>query len=134
MSKTVKERLEQLRSRLPENSQKGFTLIELLVVVSILGILAAVVTLSLVGLQNKANQQAQSQELATVQTAFDTDIQDNNLDPAQACGPFINGNATSNMQALPSGGPFLYPKYIHEQSSKWQYWCSDPGSGTLAQK
>ena len=37
--------LRNLRKRLPKNNQNGFTLIELLVVISILGILAAVVTM-----------------------------------------------------------------------------------------
>ncbi|MGH7760792.1 MAG: type II secretion system protein [Candidatus Dormibacteraceae bacterium] len=51
--------------------QSGFTLIELLVVVTILGVLAAIVTLSLVGLTTKAEAQACNQEYKTVQAGLD---------------------------------------------------------------
>ena len=51
--------------------QKGFTLIELLVVVTILGILAGIVTLSLVGLTTHANVQACNSEYKTIQSALD---------------------------------------------------------------
>jgi len=67
--------------------QQGFTLIELLVVVTILGILAAIVTLSLVGLTTNANAQACNQEYKTVQTALDAFMADNNLDAVTALGP-----------------------------------------------
>jgi prepilin-type N-terminal cleavage/methylation domain-containing protein len=59
--------------------QQGFTLIELLVVVTILGILAGIVTLSLVGLTTNANVQACRQEYNTVQTAIDALMADNNV-------------------------------------------------------
>jgi prepilin-type N-terminal cleavage/methylation domain-containing protein len=67
---------KNLRGR---NGQKGFTLIELLVVVTILGILAAIVTLSLVGLTTHANVQACNQEHKTVQAALDSYMANNNL-------------------------------------------------------
>lgn len=76
--------------------QQGFTLIELLVVVTILGILAAIVTLSLVGLTTNANVQACNQEYKTVQTALDAFMADNNLDSVTAEGP-------SNDMTLPIG-------------------------------
>ena len=57
-----------------KKGQQGFTLIELLVVVTILGILAGIVTLSLVGLTTHANVQACNQEKATVQAALDAYI------------------------------------------------------------
>ena len=57
-----------------KNGQQGFTLIELLVVVTILGILAGIVTLSLVGLTTHANVQACNQEKATIQAALDAYI------------------------------------------------------------
>lgn len=59
---------KNLRGR---KGQQGFTLIELLVVVTILGILAGIVTLSLVGLTTHANVQACNQEYKTVQAALD---------------------------------------------------------------
>ena len=45
-----------------KKGQSGFTLIELLVVVTILGVLAAIVTLSLVGLTTNAQAKACEQE------------------------------------------------------------------------
>jgi prepilin-type N-terminal cleavage/methylation domain-containing protein len=67
--------------------QQGFTLIELLVVVTILGILAGIVTLSLVGLTTNANVQACTSEYKTVQTALDAFMADNNLDSVTGAGP-----------------------------------------------
>ena|ERR1700687_367638 len=54
-----------------KKGQQGFTLIELLVVVTILGVLAAIVTLSLVGLTTNANTQSCNTEYKTVQSAID---------------------------------------------------------------
>lgn len=59
--------------------QSGFTLIELLVVVTILGVLAAIVTLSLVGLTSNASLKACTQEYKTVQAAIDAYMANNNL-------------------------------------------------------
>jgi prepilin-type N-terminal cleavage/methylation domain-containing protein len=70
--------------------QQGFTLIELLVVVTILGILAGIVTLSLVGLTTNANVQACNSEYKTVQTALDAFMADNNLDSVTSAGPTNN--------------------------------------------
>jgi prepilin-type N-terminal cleavage/methylation domain-containing protein len=67
--------------------QQGFTLIELLVVVTILGVLAAIVTLSLVGLTTNANVQACNTEYKTVQTALDAFMADNNLATVSPLGP-----------------------------------------------
>jgi prepilin-type N-terminal cleavage/methylation domain-containing protein len=54
-----------------KKGQSGFTLIELLVVVTILGVLAAIVTLSLVGITTNAEKQACLQEYKTVQAGLD---------------------------------------------------------------
>ena len=59
--------------------QQGFTLIELLVVVTILGVLAAIVTLSLVGLTTNATVQSCNTEYKTVQAALDAYMANNNL-------------------------------------------------------
>jgi prepilin-type N-terminal cleavage/methylation domain-containing protein len=64
--------------------QQGFTLIELLVVVTILGILAAIVTLSLVGLTTNASVQSCNQEYKTVQAALDAYMADKNVDTVAA--------------------------------------------------
>jgi prepilin-type N-terminal cleavage/methylation domain-containing protein len=74
---------KNLRGR---KGQQGFTLIELLVVVTILGILAAIVTLSLVGLTTHANVESCNSEYKTVQSALDSYMANKNLTtiPAQA--------------------------------------------------
>src|SRR5450759_2819352 len=73
--------------------QQGFTLIELLVVVTILGILAGIVTLSLVGLTTNASVQACNQEYKTVQAALDAYRADKNVDAVTAA------DDTNNMSA-----------------------------------
>jgi prepilin-type N-terminal cleavage/methylation domain-containing protein len=80
--------------------QQGFTLIELLVVVTILGILAAIVTLSLVGLTTNANAQSCNTEYKTVQAALDAFMAYNNVDQ-------INGASGKDMsvQLLPYLNP-----------------------------
>lgn len=67
---------KNLRGR---KGQQGFTLIELLVVVTILGILAGIVTLSLVGLTTHSNVEACNSEYKTVQAALDAYMANNNL-------------------------------------------------------
>lgn len=67
---------KNLRGR---KGQQGFTLIELLVVVTILGVLAAIVTLSLVGLTTNASVQSCATEYKTVQAALDAYMANNNL-------------------------------------------------------
>jgi prepilin-type N-terminal cleavage/methylation domain-containing protein len=89
--------------------QQGFTLIELLVVVTILGVLAGIVTLSLVGLTTNANTQACRSEYKTVQAALDAFMADNQVDAINNVGP------THDMttQLLPTGGavPKTDPSY-----------------------
>jgi prepilin-type N-terminal cleavage/methylation domain-containing protein len=131
-------KLEQLRKRLLRNNQKGFTLIELLVVVSILGILAAVVTMSLVGIEGKAKETARTTELATVQAAFDTDVHENGLDASSACNSLGGSGDTANktvaeMTNWPGSGAGqpLYPNFVHTSTSTFHYFCQDRNSGTL---
>jgi prepilin-type N-terminal cleavage/methylation domain-containing protein len=73
--------------------QGGFTLIELLVVVTILGILAGIVTLSLVGLTTRANVQACNTEYKTVQAALDA--------------YFANQSKVNGTAQIPAQGPAL---------------------------
>lgn len=80
--------------------QQGFTLIELLVVVTILGVLAGIVTLSLVGLTTNANTQACRSEYKTVQAALDAFMADNQVDTINGAGP----TADMTVQLLPTGG------------------------------
>jgi prepilin-type N-terminal cleavage/methylation domain-containing protein len=73
--------------------QSGFTLIELLVVVTILGVLAAIVTLSLVGITTNAEKQACLQEYKTVQAGLDAYMAYNDTSSVAA--------ATTNDMAAP---------------------------------
>jgi prepilin-type N-terminal cleavage/methylation domain-containing protein len=84
-----------------KQGQRGFTLIELLVVVTILGVLAGIVTLSLVGLTTNASIQSCKSEYKTVQAALDAFMAANNVDTVNPGGP------TTNMQSvlLPIGTP-----------------------------
>src|SRR5476651_654684 len=75
-----------------KKGQQGFTLIELLVVVTILGVLAGIVTLSLVGLTTNASVQSCNSEYKTVQAALDAFMAANNVDTINTGGP------TKNMQ------------------------------------
>jgi type IV pilus assembly protein PilA len=67
-----------------KKGQQGFTLIELLVVVTILGVLAGIVTLSLVGLTTNASVQSCKSEYKTVQAALDAFMAANNVDTINA--------------------------------------------------
>jgi prepilin-type N-terminal cleavage/methylation domain-containing protein len=86
-----------------KKGQQGFTLIELLVVVTILGVLAGIVTLSLVGLTTNASVQSCNTEYKTVQAALDAYMADNNLAvlPSTTSAPLgIQSTYTNDM----SGG------------------------------
>jgi prepilin-type N-terminal cleavage/methylation domain-containing protein len=75
-------------TRRRRRQEGGFTLIELLVVITILGILAAIVSVSLLGITSTARKNALLAEQQTVQTAFDAMLHDQHVDPlvlAAAC-------------------------------------------------
>ena len=137
--------IRSLRGRLPKNNQKGFTLIELLVVISILGILAAIVTMSLVGITAVATQRAAKTEQNTVQIAYDTMLADQRVKSTAACtgAPGTAAAATNDMTAFPSGTAWavdangnptttgnlvqLYPHYLRENQTHGTYYCSAAG-------
>ncbi|HKW60292.1 MAG TPA: type II secretion system protein [Candidatus Dormibacteraeota bacterium] len=105
--------------------QQGFTLIELLVVVTILGILAAIVTLSLVGLTTNANVNACNQEYKTVQAALDAYMANNNLDtlPNPQLTPThdmtgLNGGTVPLFNANPSA---TSPNYTRNGTTQFFY-------------
>ena len=84
--------------RRTNRDERGFTLVELLVVVTILGILAPIVTSSLVGLTGTAKTNACAEELRTVQTAMDAMLAKNNIVAVTA-----QAAATNTFTALPAG-------------------------------
>lgn len=55
----------------PKKMRKGFTLIELLIVITILGVLASVVTFGMIGQQRKARDAQRKSDLKQVKTALE---------------------------------------------------------------
>ena len=121
--------------------QRGFTLIELLVVISILGILAAVVTMSMVGLTKVAQTRAAATEEQTVQTAYDTMLADMGVPADSECNGAVQGGpGTNDMTTFPSGAwsatpthapAALSPHYLREKTTHGYYHCT--GNGTIVQ-
>ncbi|OGO52701.1 MAG: hypothetical protein A2Z32_05015 [Chloroflexi bacterium RBG_16_69_14] len=104
--------------------ERGFTLVELLVVITILGILAAVVTSSLVGLTATAKTNACAEELRTVQTAMDAMLAKNNI-----TGVAAQAAATDTFSALPTGTGTepLSPNFLRQNTTKGSYTWSAAG-------
>jgi len=132
-------RLRRLRT-LRRNNQKGFTLIELLVVISILGILAAVVTMSMVGVTQLAQRRAASAELKTVQLAVDTMANEQQVPENAICTHNAPAGTTNNMKLFPSSdsssgiGPTdpptgsavsLFPRYLRQDTTYGSYTCTN---------
>lgn len=108
---------------------RGFTLVELLVVVTILGILAAVVTASLVGLTATAKVNACAEELRTVQVGMDAMLAKNNI-----VGVTAQAAATNAFTALPvgAGTEFLSPNFLRQPTTKGSYTWTANGAVSVA--
>jgi prepilin-type N-terminal cleavage/methylation domain-containing protein len=112
---------KNLRGR---KGQQGFTLIELLVVVTILGILAAIVTLSLVGLTTHANVESCNSEYKTVQAALDSYMANKNVQTITAQGAFTNdmtgaaGGSVALYNAAPSD---TAPNFTRNGTTQFYY-------------
>jgi prepilin-type N-terminal cleavage/methylation domain-containing protein len=104
--------------------ERGFTLVELLIVVTILGILAAVVTTSLIGLTATAKTNACLEELRTVQTAMDALMAKNNLTTVTAVA--APGSDTA-VTTIIGGGEALSPGYVRQGQTKGAYYWSTAG-------
>jgi prepilin-type N-terminal cleavage/methylation domain-containing protein len=103
-----------------KKGQSGFTLIELLVVVTILGVMAAIVTLSLVGLTTGAQTKACLQEYRTVQSGLDSYMAYFNLDSVSPAGPTTD--MTTSLGA--NGGlynPNGTPTFIRNSPTVYAY-------------
>jgi general secretion pathway protein G len=100
-----------------KRGQSGFTLIELLVVVTILGVLAAIVTLSLVGLTTSAQAKACQQEYKTVQAGLDAYMAYYNTDTVATTGaPTIDMAAP--VKLYNSGGT---PTFVRNTPTNFAY-------------
>ena len=136
MRTNVRKLLSRVRRK---NNQKGFTLIELLVVISILGILAAVVTMSMVGVTRLAQDRAAEAERNTVQSAMDAMASEQLVPDGQVCvGGATNTAGTSDMttfpgaaigtDTIPTGRPVaLSPRYLRGPSTHGKYFCDANG-------
>jgi prepilin-type N-terminal cleavage/methylation domain-containing protein len=102
----------------------GFTLVELLIVVTILGILAAVVTTSLIGLTATAKTNACAEELRTVQTAVDALMAKNNITVVTA----VAAPGSTLMTGVIGGGEALSPNYIRQSTTKGAYTWTAAGA------
>jgi prepilin-type N-terminal cleavage/methylation domain-containing protein len=117
--------------------QQGFTLIELLVVVTILGILAAIVTLSLVGLTTNANVQSCESEYKTVQAALDAFMANNDVDTINAAGP--TNDMTTTLLTVGGNNLSLYnpnpgpsdPNYTRNGTTQFKYTWDAHGKITV---
>jgi general secretion pathway protein G len=110
-----------------KKGQSGFTLIELLVVVTILGVLAAIVTLSLVGLTSSAQAKACQQEYKTVQAGLDAYMAYYNLDTvAAATSPTTDMAAP--VKLYNSGGT---PTFVRNTPTNFAYTWDVNGRVTL---
>jgi len=80
--------------------RKGFTLIELLVVIAIIGILAAIVLVSLNTARSKARDTRRAADLNQVQLALEMYFDSNGYYPDSVAASCIWGDATANGVAL----------------------------------
>lgn len=135
-----KQILKRLNKTLRD--QRGFTLIELLVVISILGILAAVVTMSMVGITKVAQERAAATEEQVVQTAWDTMLADQGVPAGSECSgtpgstPGSNdmtafGSATWSSSTPTHNTVRLSPHYLRENKTHGTYYCT--GNGRIVQ-
>jgi prepilin-type N-terminal cleavage/methylation domain-containing protein len=117
-----------------KKGQSGFTLIELLVVVTILGVLAAIVTLSLVGLTTNAQAKACEQEYKTVQAGLDAYMANNNVDTVTATPSSGTSDMTKPVLLYNSAPSATSPTYVRNSPTQWAYVWDATGRITAIQQ
>lgn len=118
--------------------EQGFTLIELLVVISIIGLLASVVLVSLNGARKKARETKRLADIRQLQTALELYYNDNNAypgDPGYAFTDTTNSVITGPTQALapylskipndPSYPPWSSYYYVGTPTDYGIYYCRE---------
>lgn len=109
--------------------ERGFTLVELLIVVTILGFLAGVVTTTVLNASSQATLSACQTEFQTVQIAMDVMIAAqgvSSVTPSAGKTKFWDVNPTG------AGTEPLYPKYLRQDKTQYQYTWTADGSVTVA--
>lgn len=89
------------------NSKFGFTLIELLVVISIIGILATLVTANLNAARSRARDAQRKSDVKNTQTALRLYFNDHGVYPAASGGGNILGCGAGGKSLCPWGSPFV---------------------------
>ena len=136
-----------------QTNPNRFTLIELLVGVSVLGIVAAVVTMSVGAFTALTQKQAAATEKRTVQAAMDAMIAEQKVDGTAACGGsrfqgprgtgVAGAKSTNDMETFPIDRKYaasgsgtlvaLYPHYLRQSKTRGSYHCvveRNPDRGT----